>query len=431
MLLTLYNEAMASGNPTSLPQIVGGSTYVLPGGAGVIVTGTTPNPWVGVPRLESVYREVLDITNNGGVPTPAAIGNVIALNFPAAQVGGADWAIPTSATGTYFRGQIGVVFKNGSTAAIDEYPLGSGVGAVVCTEGPVLALCVAPTAGGAIAAGTLLATDGAGNLQPLQPPAAAPTPTVTPVGTTGAVAYSYALVNIGINGTYSAIGTAGSTSTGNATLTNANYNQITWTPTADSQGYIVVRTASAGSPATVGTIGRVPAGVNVFNDTALAILTGTTATQPFETFGAVTGGAVAQVSGATAGTTTWTYKVAAIGANGIWGTASSNITITTGAATLSPTQGNSITWTPTPGASLFAIQRSAAGGTPSSTGFIGYASVAQATTGFVDYGQAATTYTQNLTPSPISTPGVALARALGPLATTTTPTLVPVFFGPQ
>lgn len=424
MLLSLYNETMLSGGPST-------QTGLLPGGAGVQNAGTTAVPWIPYPRLEQMVQEVLDTTAVGGVPAPALNGNVLAINFTSTtNFGGAQWQIPNVSGGSYNAGQFGIVFKQGSSQPIDDLPLGSGVGGVlVVVQGPVQALCITPTAGGAIAPGTYLTTDGAGNLQPLQPPAAAPTPTVTPTGGS-ATTWSYALVAVSADGAYSAVGTAGTTAAGAATLTVSAYNTITWTPVADAVGYIIVRTVAGTSPNTVGAIGFAPAGAHSFVDNGIAILTGTTATQPFVTLAAGGTPTVVQVSGATAGSATWGYKISAIAPNGVWGAAGSEGTVTTGASTISATQGNKITWTATSGAVSYAIQRSTSGGTPSSTGLVGFASPAQATTGFVDYGQVATTFTQNTTPTPTPRSGVVLARALGTLAvSTTTPALVPVFVG--
>lgn len=425
MDLILQNITMPSGNPSSL-------TSLLPGGAAVQNAGTTAVPFLAGPRIEQVMREVLDATAVAGVPTPAAQGSVISAYFLSGSTGAAIWQVPTLSGGPHLYGQYGIVWKQGSPFSIDAAPLGSGDGAMVVVNGPAQALCITPTAGGAIAPGTFLCTDGAGNLQPIQPPAAAPTPTVTPTGGS-ATAWSYALVAVGPNGTYSAIGTAGSTAAGVATLTASAFNTITWTPVADAIGYLVVRTVgTVTSP--VGTLAFVPAGSNTFVDNGSynTVAPNTTATQPFATLPAGGTPTVVQVSGATAGSTTWTYKITAIAPNGVWGAAGTGGSVTTGNAVLSTTNANKITWTATAGATQYAIQRSAAGGTPSTTGFIGYASSAQATSGFIDYGQAATTFTQNLTPNPTPQPGVVLARAIGSLVvSTTTPTLVPVFVGSE
>jgi hypothetical protein len=420
MLLVLYNTTMASGNPSSL-------TSILPGGTtGVVTAGTTPTPFLGFPKLECMEYDVLDATTTNGLATPALSGNVLAWNpLLASNNGAALWTIPSQPFSPYGTGQYGIVIKPGSTLAIDENPAGSGVGATVVFQGPCQALCIAPTAGGAIAAGTYLGTDGSGNLEPFQPPSGAPTPTVTPTGGS-ATTWTYALVAIGANGTYSALGSTGSTAAGAATLTVSAYNTITWTPVADAVGYLIVRTVAGTSPNTVGTIGQVSGDTDSFVDNGLAILTGTSATQPIETL--TTGPTPTITNGGTAGSTSYSYRVTGVAPNGVWGIQSSAGSTSTGNATLSLTNYNIVKWTVQAGASQYVIQRSASSGTPSSTGFIGYASVAQATSGFNDYGIAGTTYTQNTTPTPNPANGATLARAIGTLvAGTTTPTLTWVF----
>jgi hypothetical protein len=296
-------------------------------------------------------------------------------------------------------------------------------------KGSVAALCTTPT-GIAIAPGTLLTADGNNNLTPFLPPAAAPQPTVTPVGTTGAVTWTYGLVAVSTAGVYSAIGTVGSTATGNATLTNANYNAITWTPVADAAYYIVVRTVAGTSPNTTGVIGYTSAGDTQFNDTGLAILPNTSATQFAARTAAPATPTVTQVTGATAGAATWTYTVSAILPNGVYSAQSTAASVTTGNATLSPTNGNKIVGTAVTGAVLYAINRTVSGGTPTTTGLIGYCNAAQLVAGFVDYGQAATTFTAQTTPNPTPASGTVLAIAKGSLpAATTTPTLVLVNVG--
>jgi hypothetical protein len=428
MLLMCYNVAYTTGNPQS-------RTGLAPGGAGVQNASSQASNWydpfLAAPTLEPIVRGVLDATSNGGIPTPAAQGAVLALNptiiTAPTGLGGAFWTIPNIAGGQQAYNQVGIVFAQGSTAAIDDLPLNSGVGCEVVIAGPVYALCTAPTAGGAIALGTLLQTDGAGNLQPLQPPTAAPTPTVAQIAgaTAGATTYSYALVAIGANGVYSALGTAGTFATGNATLSAVNANSVTWVPLADAvQGYLIVRTVGGASQ---GVIGRVPAGVGYFVDPGLVAVTGTSPTV-FQAAPAAPGApTVTQIAGAVAGTTTYTYTVASVGYNGVWSAASAAGSVTTGNATLSTTNGNKIVWTAVSTAVRYAIQRTVGGGTQ---GFIGFASPAQATAGFIDYGIAGTTYAQNLVATPTPMPGIVIAKSLGTLAAgTTAPTLVPVFVG--
>jgi len=100
--------------------------------------------------------------------------------------------------------------------------------------------------------------------------------TVTPQGTTGATTYTYKLVAINATGTTEA-GAASSTTTGNATLTGANYNRLTWTAVTNATGYWIYRTVAGGaSPTTTGRIAVLGA-VTTVDDTGLA---GDSATAP-------------------------------------------------------------------------------------------------------------------------------------------------------
>lgn len=105
-----------------------------------------------------------------------------------------------------------------------------------------------------------------------------PTPTVTPQGTTGGTTYAYKLVAFNATPTgrtaqHAAVGTAGTTATGNAALTAGNFNRVTWTDSAGAASFDVYRTTGG---ATQGKIGTVAAGVQVFDDTGL-VADGTTA----------------------------------------------------------------------------------------------------------------------------------------------------------
>ncbi len=102
-------------------------------------------------------------------------------------------------------------------------------------------------------------------------------PVISPQGTPGAATWTYKIVALQSDGTYSAASAAGSTATGNATLTGSNYNQIDWTAITGATSYAVYRTVSGGTPSTLGLIGTVTAGVVTFNDTGMA---GDTTTAP-------------------------------------------------------------------------------------------------------------------------------------------------------
>ena len=415
----------------------GATTPVTGGGAG---PGSAFQP---APNIEGFDAVVLDSRTG---PAPGiGLGTLWVENFAAAGLSAPQnvgdplylpssvyaQPIPMFSYGVLV--SVPIAGPQGSSAGIGTNP-GLAVGGqtqqlVLRQKGSCNALCTTPT-GVAIAAGTLLTSDGAGNLTPFLPPSGAPTPTVTPVGTTGAATWTYGLVAVSSAGVYSAIGTTGSTATGNATLTNANYNAITWTPVADAAYYIIVRTVAGTTPNTVGVIGIAAATDTQFNDTGLAISPNTSATQFAQRTAAPATPTVTQVTGAIAGTTTWTYTVSAILPNGVYSAQSTAASVTTGNATLSPTNGNKIVGTAVTGAVLYAINRTVAGGTPTTTGLIGICNAAQLVAGFVDYGQAATTFAAQTTPNPNPPPGTVLAVAKGSLAAaTTTPTNVLVSVG--
>ena len=220
-------------------------------------------------------------------------------------------------------------------------------------------------------------------------------PTITNAGTVGSTSYSYKIVARTGSGRvlgFTPASSAGSTSTGNATLTTAHYNVITFAAVTDAAAYDIYRSASSGTPSTTGKIGSVTATIDAstqvqttsytFSDTGIA---GDGATAPTtNTTGALAPavipgelvisqlatpvGAVA-VHG-TAGSTTITYKIVAKTLNGATTPASASITTTTANATLSTTNYNTVTWSPVPGAYSYDIYRTAAGGTPSTTGII-------------------------------------------------------------
>jgi hypothetical protein len=92
-------------------------------------------------------------------------------------------------------------------------------------------------------------------------------PTVAVVGTAATTSYSYEIVAIGPNGD-SIPSTAGTTSTGNTTLSGTNYNNLTWTPNAGAfLGQRIIRTVGGTSQGVIATVGPSTA---TFADTGLA-----------------------------------------------------------------------------------------------------------------------------------------------------------------
>jgi len=99
-------------------------------------------------------------------------------------------------------------------------------------------------------------------------------PLVSPQGTTGASTWSYKITATnGVGETE--VSQAGSTATGNATLTGSNFNRLTWTAVPFATGYKVYRTSVATSPTTTGLIGSPSS--PTFDDTGIA---GDSATPP-------------------------------------------------------------------------------------------------------------------------------------------------------
>jgi len=101
------------------------------------------------------------------------------------------------------------------------------------------------------------------------------TTTVTPQGAAGAATWRYLVLAqvslLELDGVTSrnhwvVVGPMGSTTTGNATLTGTNYNQIGWSAYPGALRYKVLRIKSGGSPATVGEIAEVTAPTVTHND---------------------------------------------------------------------------------------------------------------------------------------------------------------------
>jgi len=100
-------------------------------------------------------------------------------------------------------------------------------------------------------------------------------PVVTNQGSAGATTWTYKVVAKQADGTYSAASAAGTTTTGNATLTGSNFNRLTWDAVAGAQSYDIYRTAAGGTPSSTGLIGNTS---NLtFDDTGL---TGDASTAP-------------------------------------------------------------------------------------------------------------------------------------------------------
>lgn len=101
---------------------------------------------------------------------------------------------------------------------------------------------------------------------------AGPTPTVTPEGTTGATSYTYKVTAVTQAGE-SLVGTGGSTTSGNATLSSTNYNQIAVTALDDETfvlAYNLYRTEGGGRQGLVGSYsGQLGANTWTFKDVGI------------------------------------------------------------------------------------------------------------------------------------------------------------------
>lgn len=96
-----------------------------------------------------------------------------------------------------------------------------------------------------------------------------PAPTLSTAGTPGSTSYSYQVVPFVSAGDGVPV-TATAIATGAATLTTTNYIHLAWTAVTGAVGYKIIRTASAGSPSSVGLIGTVYYNTLTFDDTGLA-----------------------------------------------------------------------------------------------------------------------------------------------------------------
>lgn len=238
-------------------------------------------------------------------------------------------------------------------------------------------------------------------------------PTVTPAGTVGATSYSYKVVaKSGLRTT--AASAAGSTSTGNATLTAINNNGIVFTCVPYATSYDIYRTVGG---STQGLIGNVPQPASVvaafptsvsyastvitasFTDTGLTAdgstpptvnLTGNMQPDVHDDIYIPALGTpynlVIGVNG-TAGTTSYSYVISAVSTVGE--APCTAVQTNTGNATLTSTNSLLLTWNQVPGAQMYRIYRSATSGTPNTTGLIGTVnSTGAATYSFTDTGLA-------------------------------------------
>lgn len=218
------------------------------------------------------------------------------------------------------------------------------------------------------------------------------TPTVAFTGTAGSTTYTYKVV--GRAGSLQAPSATVSTTTANATLSAANFNTLTFTPTPGFLVFDIYRTAGGSTQGMIGTV-VAALGPNVstptltFADTGL-VADGSTAPTA-NTTGAITGD-LAMYGNLTVnalvtphaplvtpqgvvGVSTWGYKVVARSGSPVTPTGHSAVssagTTTTGNATLTSANRNLISWQSVPGAVSYDVYRTSSATSPTTTGLIG------------------------------------------------------------
>ncbi len=148
-------------------------------------------------------------------------------------VSGLNWT--TTAGQVFFEGATyDIPAANGSVAANDQIRLGVQVSGTPPAGYAVPCVCPMPN----FVANTRLS---AGQWFELtNPPAATTAPSVTVDGTAGTTEYQYQIVASNAGGD-SAASPATTVTTGNATLSTANYNALSWTAATDASEYKVLR----------------------------------------------------------------------------------------------------------------------------------------------------------------------------------------------
>ncbi len=222
-------------------------------------------------------------------------------------------------------------------------------------------------------------------------------PTVTPTGGS-ATTWTYKIVAMGSNFTATtAASAAGTTTAGGATLSTTVFNTLTWLAVPNAVYYAVFRTAAGGTPSTTGLVAIV-SGLSYVDqggagDGSTAPTVNTTGVLELATTSGFTVVGVpnaqnVKVTPTGGSATTWTYGIVGVDSAGN-NTADVTGTTTAGGATLSATVFNTITWDTIPMAVSYRIYRTAAGGTPSTTGLIATVTPVNSNTqSYVDIGGA-------------------------------------------
>ncbi len=159
-------------------------------------------------------------------------------------------------------GSVGGIIRGATSQTADLLQLQNSAGTVLThiDLGGNLAIGTASTPAAALQVAGSIQVDGLSALAQ---------PTVTNIGTAGSTSYTYT-VTATLPGGETSAATVRITNTANATLDGTNFNRISWATISGAKGYYIYRTASSGTPASVGRIGTVTAATSSFDDTGIA-----------------------------------------------------------------------------------------------------------------------------------------------------------------
>jgi hypothetical protein len=284
---TIYNYAIVAKQIDGSYTVSGPPGPTTTGNATLDGTNYNAVTWSAVPGAASY-----DVYRTSGGPIGRIGTNITATTYndqggaasgtrptTGGNTGGASFAAPylqLGLTGAVFTG-----INSGLQTAVSQTPVnvinnfnsltglylkktGTGTGDYLAVDNVNAAAQFYVKSSGSVGIGTAapttaLTVNGSMNVIALATPGA---PTVTPTGAAGSTTYSYVVVAKQNDGSYSAAGSAGSTSTGNATLTSSNYNAITWSAVTYATSYDVYCTAGCA------TLGKVASGITTtaYND---------------------------------------------------------------------------------------------------------------------------------------------------------------------
>jgi hypothetical protein len=202
------------------------------------------------PNIEHFQANVID--NRAAGSTGVPMGKLWVEQFTAANSGDAFYTLSSVANQALPLFSYGVA--QGVPAPTLPYTLsttviGQSTGQNqlwICQKGACQAFCT--TGATAIAVGTPLVADGAGNLTAGAGLGTAPSAlTAVPYGTPGAATVSYQAYARNSAGLDSAVSNTGTSTTSNATLSNANGNTVAGTIPVGTSQVVIVRTAGGPS----------------------------------------------------------------------------------------------------------------------------------------------------------------------------------------